>query len=71
MKPAEVKEKTVNELNKLAGELESEIFQLKFRLGTGQLKSTSDVKKKRKDLARVKSVLNQKNLESAKQNVRK
>jgi len=66
VKPGEIREKTQNELNKLAGELEHDVFQLRFRMGSGQLKSTSDIKKKRKDLARVKTVLRQKNLESAK-----
>ena len=66
MKPVEVREKTDNELKKLSGELETEIFQLRFRLKTGQLKSTSDLKKKRRDLARVKTVLRQKEMVSPK-----
>lgn len=65
MKPVEVKEKTTTELNRLTQELEDEIFQLKFRLNSGQLKSTSDIKKKRRDLARVKTVLRQRELEPA------
>ncbi len=62
MKPVEVRDKTVNELKKLVGELEEEAFQLKFRLGSGQLKQTADIKKKRRDLARVKTILKQKEL---------
>ena len=64
MKPVEVKDKTTNELLKLVNQLEEEIFQLRFKLGSGQLKQTSDVKKKRKDLARVKTLLRQRELEA-------
>lgn len=62
MKPAEVRDKTVGELKKLAVQIDDELFQLKFRLGSGQLKTTADIKKKRRDLARVKTVLRQKEL---------
>jgi large subunit ribosomal protein L29 len=65
LKPVEVKEKTTNELVRLTSDLEGEIFKLRFRLNSGQLKSTSDIKKKRRDLARVKTVLRQRELESA------
>lgn len=65
MKPAEVRDKTVGELKKLAGQLEGDVFQLKFRLGSGQLKQTADIKKKRADLARVKTILRQKELAGA------
>lgn len=65
MKPVEVKEKTTNELTRLTQELEDEIFKLRFRLNSGQLKSTSDIKKKRRDLARAKTVLRQRELEQA------
>ncbi len=65
MKPADVKEKTIGELTKLAVQLESEVFQLRFKHGTGQLKQTADIKKKRRDLARVKTTLRQKELAGA------
>jgi large subunit ribosomal protein L29 len=65
LKPAEVRDKTIGELKKLAGEIEGEIFQLKFRLGSGQLKTTADIKKKRRDLARVLTSLRQKELAGA------
>lgn len=65
MKPAEVRDKTPVELKKLADQIEGEVFQLKFRLGSGQLKTTADIKKKRRDLARVKTALRQKELAGA------
>jgi len=60
LKPADVRDKTIGELKKLADQLESEFFQLSFRRGSGQLKQTADIKKKRRDLARVKTILRQK-----------
>ncbi len=57
MKPGEIREKTLNELQKLQGELEEELFRLNFRHSTGQLQQTSNIRKARKDLARVKTII--------------
>lgn len=57
MKPSEVRDKSVTELKKLSAELEEEVFRLKFRLGAGQLKQTASVKKAKRDLARVRTIL--------------
>ncbi len=56
MKPSEIREKTAAELAKKGRELEEEIFRLKFRGSTGQLKQTANIKKARCDLARVRTV---------------
>lgn len=60
MKPSEVRDKSVAELKKLSDTLSEEVFRLKFRLGAGQLKQSASVKKTRKDLARVKTILKEK-----------
>ncbi len=60
MKPNEVREKSVDELTKMRGEMEEEVFRLRFRKNSGQLKQTANIKKVRRDLARVNTVLNQK-----------
>ncbi|HPW45372.1 MAG TPA: 50S ribosomal protein L29 [bacterium] len=60
MKPNEVREKSVDELTKMRGEMEEEIFRLRFRKNSGQLKQTANIKKVRRDLARVNTILNQK-----------
>lgn len=65
MKPAQVREKTTNELVKLGRELEDELFHLKFGLGSGQLKQTTAIGTVRRNLARVKTVLRQRELESS------
>ena len=60
MKPHEVREKSVDELTKMRGEMEEEIFCLSFRKNSGQLKQTANINKVRRDLARVNTILNQK-----------
>lgn len=62
MKPSEVREKTDAELVKLSSELEAEIFQLRFKKGAGQLKTTGDIRRKRRDMARVKTVMSMRRL---------
>lgn len=57
MKPGEIREKTLNELQKLHADLEEELFRLNFRHSTGQLQQTSNIRKTRKDLARVKTII--------------
>ncbi len=52
MKPNEVREKSVDELTKMRGEMEEEVFRLRFRKNSGQLKQTANIKKVRRDLAR-------------------
>lgn len=53
------------ELHKQADQLEREVFELRFKKGSGQLKQTADIKKKRRDLARVKTILRQKEMAGA------
>lgn len=53
MKPSEIREKPKAELDKLTTQLKEEVFRLKFRKGTGQLKQTAGIRKTKRDLARV------------------
>jgi len=55
--PGEIREKTDAELAKLASELEGELFNLRFRLGAGQLKQTANIRKTRRELARVNTIV--------------
>jgi large subunit ribosomal protein L29 len=57
VKPSDVREKSNEELAKLAAELEEEIFRLRFRKGAAQLKQTANIGKARRDLARVKTAM--------------
>ncbi len=63
MKAKELQELTVDELMHKEKELREKYFNLKFQLSTNQIASTADVTKVRKDIARVKTILVEKNAE--------
>ena len=60
MKAAELKELSVEELTRKAGELRENLFNLKIRRRAGTLEATSDVTKNKRDLARILTLLTQK-----------
>ena len=60
MKASELKELSVDELTRKAGELRENLFNLKIRRRAGTLESTSDVTKNKRDLARILTLLTQK-----------
>ncbi len=50
------------ELNKLVVELKEELFTLRFQAATGQLESQGRLREVRKDIARVYTVIQERNL---------
>ena len=60
MKAAELKELSLDELTRKAGELRENLFNLKIRRRAGTLESVSDVTKNKRDLARILTLLTQK-----------
>ena len=60
MKPSELRGKTEDELNKELNELLKAQFGLRMQLATQQLSNTSQKRKLRKDIARVRTVLREK-----------
>lgn len=60
MKASELREKSGEELQKELAELLKAQFGLRMQLATQQTSNTSQVKKMRRDIARVRTVLNQK-----------
>jgi large subunit ribosomal protein L29 len=58
--PAELREKSVEELTRLANEKQENLFNLKIRQAAGTLESSADLQSLRRDLARVKTVLSEK-----------
>lgn len=60
MKPEELRNKTVEELNAEVADLNQELFNLKFQLHTGHLENTSRIPQVRKEIARIKTVLHEK-----------
>lgn len=61
MKPSDVRAKTVDELQDELVNLKKEQFNLRFQRATQQLENTSQVRKVRRDIARVQTVLAEKN----------
>jgi large subunit ribosomal protein L29 len=60
MKAAEVRELTVDDLRTRAKELDDELFRLRIQKSMGQLEAGHKLKALRRDLARVKTVLREK-----------
>ena len=58
---SELKEKSVDELQAELVELRKEQFNLRMQRATAQTEQTHTLKNVRRDVARVKTVLNQKN----------
>ena len=65
MKAQELKSKTPDELKDQLVALKKEAFNLRFQQATGQLEGTARMRSVRRDVARVKTILNQKAAESA------
>ena len=59
MKASDLRDKTDEELGKELLDLNREAFNLRMQQGSGQLSRPSQVKAVRRDIARVKTVLNQ------------
>ncbi|MDO4903271.1 MAG: 50S ribosomal protein L29 [Limosilactobacillus sp.] len=53
---------TTDKLLNREKELKEQLFNLRFQLATGQLENTASLKQVRKDIARVKTVLRQQEL---------
>jgi large subunit ribosomal protein L29 len=65
MKASEIREKDMLELNKELGDLKSELFKLRFQLATNQLENPMKLKDVKKSIARVKTVIREKELSGA------
>ena len=66
MKTAEIRDKNSEELATLQKELRGQLFKARIQNHTNQLHSTADLGKLRKDIARVATVLRQRELEASK-----
>jgi len=60
MKAKELRDLSIDELKQKEKNITEEIFRLRFRHATGQLDSTASKSNTKKDLARVKTVLKEK-----------
>jgi large subunit ribosomal protein L29 len=60
MKATELRQKSQTELGTVLEELLKEQFNLRMQQGTGQLSRPSRMKEVRKDIARIKTLMNEK-----------
>lgn len=59
MKAQQIRDKTDEELRRELSELHREAFNLRMQQATGQLARTSQIRAVRRDIARVKTVMNE------------
>ena len=60
MKVAEIRELSVDELNNREKDLDDQIFRLRIQKSMGQLEAPARVRELRKDLAKIKTILREK-----------
>jgi large subunit ribosomal protein L29 len=66
-KTAELRELTDGQLLERAEGAKEELFNLRFQLATGQLDNSSAIKKIRHEIARVATVMRERDLEAARE----
>ena len=66
MKINKIREMSSPELEKELGELKSELFKLRFSLATNGLENPMKIKEVKKDIARINTILKQRELEETK-----
>lgn len=62
MKVAEIRNLSDQDLDKQLYDLQSELFNLRFRLATGQLENPAAIGNVKKDIARVKTIQTERKL---------
>jgi large subunit ribosomal protein L29 len=65
MKVDKIRNLTEEELRTQEGELADQLFKLKFQLNMGQTESLKKIRGLRKDIARVKTILGERNRSAA------
>ena len=65
MKATQLREQSVDELNKTLSDLEEQLFKLRFQKSTGQIENPIKIRLVRKDIARVLTVLNERRAEES------
>lgn len=60
MRVEDIRNKSITELNKEVVELKKELFELRFQQATGQLDKPSKLKEVKKTIARIKTIITEK-----------
>ena len=64
MKVNEIRNLTTDEITRKISELKGELFNLRFQLATGQIENVGRIAAVRRDIARVKTVQRERQLQS-------
>lgn len=64
MKANKLRDMSVNELEQKLVELKGELFNLRFQMATGQLENPMRVRDVKKSIARIKTILRERELKS-------
>jgi len=62
MKAKEIRQMSDKELSEKLADLKTELFNLRFQLATGQLDNPMRIKAVRKDIARIKTIMREREL---------
>jgi large subunit ribosomal protein L29 len=65
MKANDIRERSDDELRKTLGDLEEQLFKLRFQKSTGQIENPIKIREVRKDIARVLTVINERRAEGS------
>jgi large subunit ribosomal protein L29 len=65
MKAKDIRERSDDELRKALGDLEEQLFKLRFQKSTGQIENPIKIREVRKDIARVLTVINERQAEGS------
>ncbi len=65
MKASDVRAKTADELKQQLEDLAKEAFNLRFQRASGQLENTARVRQVRRDIARIKTILGERQRSSS------
>jgi large subunit ribosomal protein L29 len=65
-KPGDLRSQTVDQLTERAENLGKEIFNLRFQRASGQLENTARVRQARRDIARIRTILGERQSAAAK-----
>ena len=64
MKATEIRALSAQDLNKKLADLKTELFNLRFQQATGQLENTARLKTVKKTIARIKTVITEREMGS-------
>lgn len=67
MKPSDLREKSIAELNQELAELKEELFKLRFQHAINQLENPLKLQGVKRDIARVKTILRERELTGIKE----